>query len=92
MASKRAEPRIDPRHAEVYMLADQGRSSRQIAQQLQRPEGEVELILALRGKHAEPAACPKPLEYLKSSYNISWHQVCDPSAHGDCIITRTKAV
>lgn len=39
---------LDPRHAQVYALADQGRSSREIAQQLQRPSGEVELILALR--------------------------------------------
>jgi DNA-binding NarL/FixJ family response regulator len=38
----------DPRHAEVYDLADQGRSSMEIAQQLNRPSGEIELILALR--------------------------------------------
>jgi DNA-binding NarL/FixJ family response regulator len=38
----------DPRHAEVYTLADQGRSSMEIAQQLNRPSGEIELILALR--------------------------------------------
>jgi hypothetical protein len=38
----------DPRHAQVYALADQGRSSREIAQQLNRPSGEIELILALR--------------------------------------------
>lgn len=48
MALKRAEPTVDPRNAEIYALADQGRSSREIAQQLRRPEGEVELILALR--------------------------------------------
>jgi hypothetical protein len=41
-------PAIDPRHAEVYALADQGRSSKDIAQQLNRPSGEIELILALR--------------------------------------------
>lgn len=47
----------DPRHAEVYELADQGRSARQIAQQLERPYGEVELILALRGsQNAEVSA------------------------------------
>ncbi|MGD0140864.1 MAG: hypothetical protein ABSD28_18525 [Tepidisphaeraceae bacterium] len=39
---------IDPRHAEVYALADQGRCSKDIAQQLNRPSGEIELILALR--------------------------------------------
>lgn len=39
---------IDPRHAEVYLLADQGRSPPEIANQLGRPNGEVELILALR--------------------------------------------
>lgn len=40
----------DPRHAEIYSLADQGRDALQIATQLDRPRGEVELILALRGK------------------------------------------
>jgi hypothetical protein len=38
----------DPRHAQVYRLADEGRSSQQIAQELHRPSGEIELILALR--------------------------------------------
>lgn len=42
------EPPADPRHAQVYALADQGRSSNEIAQQLHRPSGEIELILALR--------------------------------------------
>jgi len=39
----------DSRHAEVYVLADQGVSAGQIARQLARPNGEIELILALRG-------------------------------------------
>jgi DNA-binding NarL/FixJ family response regulator len=39
---------IDPRHADVYRLADAGRSPTEIAQQLNRPRGEIELILALR--------------------------------------------
>jgi hypothetical protein len=39
----------DPRYAEIYAMADEGRSSQEIAQQLNRPSGEVELILALRG-------------------------------------------
>lgn len=38
----------DPRHAEVYALADQGLSPHEIAQRLNRPNGEIELILALR--------------------------------------------
>ena len=42
------EPQVDPRHAEIYALADQGRTPRDIASQLGRPSGEVELILALR--------------------------------------------
>jgi len=43
------EPALpDPRHADIYSLADQGRSTPQIAQALGRPSGEVELILALR--------------------------------------------
>jgi hypothetical protein len=42
-----AEP-PDPRHADIYSLADEGRDAHQIATQLGRPSGEVELILALR--------------------------------------------
>ncbi len=38
----------DNRHADIYRLADGGRSARQIAQELNRPYGEVELILHLR--------------------------------------------
>jgi hypothetical protein len=38
----------DPRHAEVYALADQGLSARDVARRLGRPNGEIELILALR--------------------------------------------
>jgi hypothetical protein len=37
------------RHHEIYELADAGESAPKIAQKLRRPEGEVELILALRG-------------------------------------------
>ena len=39
---------LDPRHAEIYSLADEGRDAREIAAKLNRPSGEVELILALR--------------------------------------------
>jgi len=46
------EAPIDPRHAEIYALADQGRRPIEIAQQLGRPSGEVELILALRAETA----------------------------------------
>lgn len=42
---------IDPRHAEVYALADSGRAPKEIASQLGRPSGEVELILALRPRN-----------------------------------------
>jgi hypothetical protein len=35
-------------YADVYDLADRGQSPRQIAQELNRPDGEIELILALR--------------------------------------------
>lgn len=38
----------DPRHAEVYALADEGRGAGEIAARLNRPSGEIELILALR--------------------------------------------
>lgn len=40
----------DPRHADVYSLADQGRDPYEIAASLGKPRGEVELILALRRK------------------------------------------
>lgn len=43
-------PSLDPRHLEVYELADDGLTARQIAQQLGRPHGEIELILAIRPK------------------------------------------
>jgi hypothetical protein len=44
------DPPVDPRHLEVYHLTDQGRSAQEIAQRLSRPQGEVELILALRDR------------------------------------------
>jgi hypothetical protein len=44
------ESPVDPRHLEVYHLIDQGRSPQEIAQKLSRPQGEVELILALRDR------------------------------------------
>jgi DNA-binding NarL/FixJ family response regulator len=47
---------VDPRHAEVYAMADSGRSVAEIATALNRHSGEVELILALRPRSASPAA------------------------------------
>ena len=44
-----SEQKMDPRHAQVYDLADEGLSAPEIARQLGRPSGEIELILALRG-------------------------------------------
>jgi hypothetical protein len=38
----------DPAYRPIYQLADAGKSPREIAQQLNRQPGEVELILALR--------------------------------------------
>ena len=38
----------DARYSAIYSLADAGHSAQEIAQQLDRPRGEVELILALR--------------------------------------------
>jgi len=43
-------PTVDPRHAEVYDLADEGQSPQDIARHTGRPSGEIELILALRGR------------------------------------------
>jgi hypothetical protein len=42
--------RDDARHTEVYTLADQGVDAVEIAKRIGRQRGEVELILALRGK------------------------------------------
>jgi hypothetical protein len=47
-AQPQQAPIVDARHAQIYALADLGHSSRDIAQQLNRPSGEIELILALR--------------------------------------------
>jgi hypothetical protein len=38
----------DPAYAPIYELADRGKTSREIAQELGRQPGEIELILALR--------------------------------------------
>jgi hypothetical protein len=40
----------DPAYRPIYMLADKGKTAREIAQELGRQPGEVELILALRGR------------------------------------------
>jgi DNA-binding NarL/FixJ family response regulator len=39
---------LDPAYQPIYGLADRGKSSREIAQELGRQPGEIELILALR--------------------------------------------
>lgn len=49
-------PSFDPRHAQVYELADAGQSAREVAQHLGRPQGEIELILALRSRMAVAAS------------------------------------
>ncbi|HWE03379.1 MAG TPA: hypothetical protein VG326_13300 [Tepidisphaeraceae bacterium] len=43
----------DSRHVDVYDLADQKLTAQQIAQKLNRPQGEIELILALRERAPE---------------------------------------
>ncbi|MGN6368159.1 MAG: hypothetical protein ACTHN5_07865 [Phycisphaerae bacterium] len=40
----------DPAYAPIYQLADEGKSAREIGQALGRQPGEIELILALRGR------------------------------------------
>lgn len=47
-ASSTAQIEINPQHQAVYELADRGKNSREIAQQVGKQPGEVELILALR--------------------------------------------
>jgi hypothetical protein len=51
-------PRSESPHANIYALADRGRSPHEIARELERPDGEVELILALRPKEKEPGTIP----------------------------------
>jgi ATP/maltotriose-dependent transcriptional regulator MalT len=46
-AARKPEP-MSSQHLQVYTLADQGRSAQEISRELNRPRGEVELILALR--------------------------------------------
>jgi hypothetical protein len=41
-------PEVDPAYQPIYALADRGKSPREIAQELGRQPGEIELILALR--------------------------------------------
>lgn len=43
---------VESRYQSIYELADQGASAVDIARQLDRPRGEIELILALRAKTA----------------------------------------
>jgi hypothetical protein len=51
-ASNSARPEtIRPEHARIHALADSGKSAVQIAQEVGRDVGEVELILALRRKN-----------------------------------------
>ena len=39
---------VDEQHQPIYSLADQGKNASDISRELNRPHGEVELILALR--------------------------------------------
>ena len=41
-------PQLDARHVAIYALADGGKAPHDIARELDRPKGEIELILALR--------------------------------------------
>lgn len=43
-------PDVDAKYEEIYSLSDQGHTAHDIAHQLDRPHGEIELILALRPK------------------------------------------
>ncbi|HWB54560.1 MAG TPA: hypothetical protein VG722_10220 [Tepidisphaeraceae bacterium] len=45
----------DQRYMEIYTMADQGAPVAEIAQKLDRPAGEIELILALRPSRSSPA-------------------------------------
>jgi hypothetical protein len=45
---ERAPEKQDQRYMEIYAMADKGAAVTEIAQKLDRPAGEIELILALR--------------------------------------------
>jgi len=47
-AKPAGEPPADERYREVYELADAGMTAAEISRRLNRPQGEIELILALR--------------------------------------------
>jgi len=47
-AATEPQHQIDARYSQIYQLADEGHSAQEIAHQLGRPNGEVQLILALR--------------------------------------------
>jgi hypothetical protein len=49
---ERESPATESRYQSIYELADRGAGAGEIAQQLDRPRGEIELILALRAKTA----------------------------------------
>lgn len=46
----------DSRYMQIYDLAEQGHSPRQIARQLSRQDGEIELILALKARESAPSS------------------------------------
>jgi hypothetical protein len=50
MFSEPIAEKIDPAHAQVYALVDAGKTVPQIAAEVSRPSGEIELILALRSR------------------------------------------
>lgn len=60
------EPEVDDsRHAAVYRLADSGLSGLEIAREVGRTRGEVELILALRKTRKSAGRHPDPLTPLR---------------------------
>ena len=69
--------KADERHAEIYRLADGGRTARQIAQELNRPYGEVDLILRLHSPRPRqgdlwdqpPAASPDSTPAQAEAFN-----------------------
>ena len=49
-AAARSPPPRDRRQEEIYTLSDYGYEPAEIARRVNRPVGEVELILSLRGR------------------------------------------
>lgn len=69
--ARSADREIDPRHGDIYELQDRHLTAQQIATKLNRHQGEIELILALRDRSTmrsltHPAPAPTPIDPIEA--------------------------